>query len=339
MLFIAAQRDCVVLIDDIPIWIADKLLHMLRSFKLFLLPSLVLKESKDHNNHSAKGKKLKEEIENQITMCKDMIRAAREHRLLLTKEANSDASYDKIRLQSYVENIQASEKLKTHLAKLEEDLDHVEFIATSQLSADANGYRGLADWAQQALEAHEPFTVTIAQVSFFGAALIFGTIFSSGNRGNVNLMCYAFSLFNIGFIVSVFTKSLLNWAARCPRETWFTTPQHWNVLICFFNYSAAVVVAAAICLLNVTILQLQFSEATGGATARPAAIISLVFMGIAILIVLITFAMYLAVNGLGTLFDAPSSRRKPRRELEQYTLLYDKGDSVGLAPSCSVLTQ
>ena len=181
----------------------------------------------------------------------------------------------------------------------------------------------------------------LAQVSFFGAGITYGTIFRhvfpaffletsfitfitiSASRGNIDLMCYAFALFCCGFIIPVVSGACLGWASSRPPRTRFATPQTWNGILFFFKYMAMTFITVAICILTVTIFQLRFAVESGGGTqvyidARPAASMTFICVGIAALSVGIALISHFLVNGWKRVVDAILSRRESGPGLNDY---------------------
>lgn len=141
-------------------------------------------------------------------------------------------------------------------------------------------------------------------------------------------MCYAFALFSCGFIIPVVTALLLGWASRRPPGARFASPRKWKVLLCLFHYVTVIAVAAAICVLIVTIFQLRTTMEDGGAypdsppqfnlPVRPAAMIIIVCIGIVSLTSIVAFALHYTINGWKTLFDSLLDRRKKGPGLNEY---------------------
>lgn len=76
----------------------------------------------------------------------------------------------------------------------------------------------------------------------------------SGSRGNIGLMCWAFALFDIGFILALCVRSILLWCSRLPlRKKQFATTLPWEFVIQTALIIALASTTSAIALLNVTI--------------------------------------------------------------------------------------
>lgn len=140
-------------------------------------------------------------------------------------------------------------------------------------------------------------------------------------------MCYAFALFNFGFIVPVVTGTLASLASRRPRKTRFVPPRVWKRLFYAFNYTAVAAVAAAICLLSVTIYQLQFSQRNGDSplrfnfAPRPAAIVTFVILGGAFVIILFALILHHAGSGGEEGLNTLLSRKEKEPGLDEYMLI------------------
>lgn len=133
-------------------------------------------------------------------------------------------------------------------------------------------------------------------------------------------MCYAFALFNCGFIVPLVALALLKWASNCPRSTLFAAPQVWSFLLNFFIYISVGAVVSAICLLNVTIIFLRFGEGDGGApqdsqpqlnvSPAPAGNFALICAVVAIFATLFALALHYTANGWQSFVTAIVGRRR-----------------------------
>lgn len=196
------------------------------------------------------------------------------------------------------------------------------------------------------LEAHKDLIEALCQVSFVGAGLTYSTVFRyvcsqllpvqltkfpSASRGNIGLMCYAFALFNCGFIFPLVALALLKWAARCPRQTLFAAPQKWTFLLNFFIYISMGAVVSAICLLNVTIIYLHFERGGDGALQNsqpqfnvppaPAGSLALICAVVAIFATLSALVLHYTVNGWHLLVTTIVGRRRetqPEPHLDNY---------------------
>jgi len=211
-----------------------------------------------------------------------------------------------------IKSILDTQRLEGHIQALEREQDKLQYNANSQAAAEYTGYRGLVDWAKITLEIHEHLITSLTQVSFIGAGLTYGVIFSS-NRGNVGLMCYAFTLFNFGFIVPSASLALLKWASHRPETSAFASPLFWKVVLSLAIYTSITATACAICLLNVSIFELHFPLDKDGlpmnaplqlnVNPSPAAYLALIPTGVVIIVTFIILTCVFIVNGWGGLFS------------------------------------
>jgi hypothetical protein len=86
----------------------------------------------------------------------------------------------------------------------------------------------------------------------------------SASRGNIGLMCYAFALFDCGFIIPTVAIVLLKWASLRPKDTLFCSPHTWTLVLNIFAYASVAAVGSAICLLNMTLFLLTFPLDSSG---------------------------------------------------------------------------
>ena len=144
-------------------------------------------------------------------------------------------------------------------------------------------------------------------------------------------MCYAFALFNCGFIIPLVTLALLKWASHTPRETLFASPQVWTTLLNLFVYLSVAAVVGAICLLNVTIIVLHFprddqgnlqdSPAQFNVAPRPSGTFALMCAVVTIGMTVFALGLHYTANGWDTLFKAVIGHRieEPGHRLKEYT--------------------
>ena len=139
-------------------------------------------------------------------------------------------------------------------------------------------------------------------------------------------MCYAFALFCCGFIIPVVSGVCLGWASSRPPKTRFATPQIWNGVIYLFKYTATTFITVAICILSVAIFQLRFASEGSGANpysppyidVRPAAGMTFICVGMAVMTVVIAFILHTLVNGWKRVVDSILSRRERGPGINDY---------------------
>lgn len=83
----------------------------------------------------------------------------------------------------------------------------------------------------------------------------------SATRGNIGLMCWAFGLFDIGFIITLLIRSILMWCSRPPLpKRPFASVLYWELVIHCALIMAFASTTVAIFLLNMTIWQLKYPQ-------------------------------------------------------------------------------
>ncbi|KIK35725.1 hypothetical protein CY34DRAFT_561181 [Suillus luteus UH-Slu-Lm8-n1] len=202
---------------------------------------------------------------------------------------------------------------------LEKDVEDIKFYSHTQAVANRTGYRGFADWAEKTSRTHEHLLLTLGQVAFVGASLTYGAIFGS-SRGNIGLMCYAFALFDCGFIVPTVALALLKWASQQPKDAVFASPQVWTLLLNIFLYGSVAAIGTAICLLNISLLLLHFSVGQNGQLAdaklqfniepTPAGTLALGCFGLAAVIVVVSGLSHYLANGWDAMIKDFFGRRE-----------------------------
>ncbi|KAL6302081.1 hypothetical protein BKA93DRAFT_737626 [Sparassis latifolia] len=275
--------------------------HRVECLEEVLLPSLRIKRSPQHQEYVEEGQRMVQEIKEEIVHCRELLEA------------------------------------------LQRDYDELTFLARTQAAADCTGYHGLTEWArashrtpvrsyslltstlrllQKSLDIHRHLMNALCQISFVGAGLTYTTIFSA-TRGNLGLMCYSWGLFNCGFIIPLSGLSLLKWASTRSRETLFASPQVWSLLLSIFIYLSVIAVAAALCLLNVSIIVLHYSwtaDSTPQFNVQPVPAGAFALMCTAITCVLTIFAFFLhySVNGWHNLFGALLGRQNEEARSQRF---------------------
>ncbi|KAF9234371.1 hypothetical protein BU15DRAFT_79053 [Melanogaster broomeanus] len=292
--------------------------------KEILLPSAIIRDSAEHRRYIQIGDEILKEIKEEIDSCKVMLSGIRRERLEIQRR--TPLSVDK-----YLQSLSQSQRLQDHLKVLEKNAEEISFYSRTQAAFDHTGYHGFADWAEKTSKTHEHILVTVGQVAFIGASLTYGAIFSS-TRGNLGLMCYAFALFNCGFIVPTVALLLLKWASLRPKEALFSSPHLWTPVLNVFVYGSVAAVGAAICLLNVSLCVLHFSAGPDGQITDaklefgiappPAGSIALVCLAVALVVALVAGLFHYLANGWKLLVgDFVGNRRSQGHGLVDYVLV------------------
>ncbi|KAG2113985.1 hypothetical protein BD769DRAFT_1673551 [Suillus cothurnatus] len=273
--------------------------HRLR---LAVFPSAAIRESQDHYAFVQQGQDHIDKIQEEIDFCKAMLCQVRKERYSIqTQELEIQR-----KVEVYLQTVSRSQSLQAHLKTLEKDVEDITFYSRTQAVADRTGYRGFADWAEQTSRTHEHILSTLGKVAFLGASLTYGAIFGS-RRGNIGLMCYAFALFDCGFIVPTVALALLKWASQQPKDAVFASPQVWTLLLNIFLYGSAAAIGTAICLLNISLLVLYFPVGQNGQLTdaelqfnvepTPAGTLALGCFGLAAVVVVVSGLLYFLANG------------------------------------------
>lgn len=289
--------------------------HTRHCLKLAVFPSAAIRESDDHRTFVQQGKDRIKEIQEEIDFCKAMLSQVRKERYdIQTQELEIPA-----KVEPYLQKVSQSQSLQAHLKMLEKDVEDIKFYSHTQAVANRTGYRGFADWAEKTSRTHEHLLLTLGQVAFVGAGLTYGAIFGA-SRGNIGLMCYAFALFDCGFIVPTVALALLKWASQQPKKAVFASPQVWTLLLNIFLYGSAAAIGTAICLLNISLLLLHFSVGQNGQLAdaklqfnvepTPAGTLALGCFGLAAVIVVVSGLSHYLANGWDAMIKDFFGRRE-----------------------------
>ncbi|KAK7450097.1 hypothetical protein VKT23_012979 [Stygiomarasmius scandens] len=166
-------------------------------------------------------------------------------------------------VDEYCESIKRSKILRTHLEEVEHDLENYAFLVKTQAVSELTFFRGLRSWAQALLQLTDGLSNALITISTLGAGLVYSTVFGA-TKGDVQLMCYVFPFFSLGFMVPVIIQIGLRWAAGLQKEVKFASQQIWTVVIAIFLFISSVAVMSAITILNLTIFFLDPNANTIG---------------------------------------------------------------------------
>jgi len=237
-------------------------------------------------------------------------------------------------MEKYEARSQTAQKLKSDVEAAQKEWEWVREVAKTETCAQATSYRGIADWASDAYESYSNLINAISGVSFVGAGLTYSSIFGA-NRGSIGLMCWAFSLFIVGLAILITVQSLLVWCSRLGNYP-FSTPKLWEFFLGVGVYGACAAVIAAIVLLVVTVLDLEFNVGDGGSTysnpnASPwdahlifnvspkySAIVAFAFIGAGVIVAILVFVLFSTANTVKLLLWRRSIERsrQPRVTLD-----------------------
>lgn len=283
--------------------------------KLAVFPSAAIRESDDHVAFVQQGENRTQEIKEEIDFCKAMLCQVRMERYKIQTQ-KLEIPY---KVEAYLQKVSQSQSLQAHLKTLEKDVEDITFYSRTQAVANRTGYRGFADWAEKTSRTHEHLLLTLGQVAFVGASLTYGAIFGAA-RGNIGLMCYAFALFDCGFIVPTVALALLRWASQQPKDAVFASPQIWTLLLNIFLYGSVAAIGAAICLLNISLLILHFPVGQNGQLTdaklqfdvepTPAGTFALGCFGLAAVVVVVSGLCHYLANGWDAMIKDFFGRRE-----------------------------
>ncbi|KAF8315946.1 hypothetical protein DL93DRAFT_822626 [Clavulina sp. PMI_390] len=242
---------------------------------------------------------------------------------LVASEIDDDEGFDRA-FNKFEARQKAAGSAKQALRDAQELVIHAKQVVKTQGSAAATGYLGIADWAQDAYDSYDNLMTAITGVSFVGAGLTYGAIFSA-TRGSIGLMAWAFSLFIVGLAIVIPVQALLRWCSRLDNYP-FSTPRVWELFLAVGVYGASASAFAAISLLVVTVLSLHFnvtSEPYNNSNAAnwdahlefdvspgPSAKFAFAFIGLGILGVVLVFAFFAGANGMNVFLWRRSMMRK-----------------------------
>jgi len=214
--------------------------------------------------------------------------------------------------REYSETVKTYQTLRNHLQHIDNQLEDVMDKFRTSACHEKSGYYGLADWAQNALKAYGDLCNGIGGASIFGAGITYTTIFS-GSRGNIGLMCWAFALFDIGFILTLLVRSILTWFSGLPLPgKQFATTLFWEFAIQTTLILALASTTIAIFLLNLTAYLIVYPGGGGQGNPawnippKPSAIMSIVALAGAVS----TVAICLLLSWWSNNFKSPERRLK-----------------------------
>ncbi|KAF9512842.1 hypothetical protein BS47DRAFT_1362877 [Hydnum rufescens UP504] len=105
--------------------------------------------------------------------------------------------------------------VKGCLTELEAELNNIEEIVATEECFQRTGYKGIADWANDAWNANQNFINTMVAICMLGVGITYSSIYSA-TRGDIGYMCWSFSLFMSGLALSTMTQLVLLWTTQLP---------------------------------------------------------------------------------------------------------------------------
>jgi hypothetical protein len=114
--------------------------------------------------------------------------------------------------------------------------------------------------------------------------------------------------------------ALLKWASQRPKNTVFASPQFWTLLLNVSLYGSVAAISIAICLLNISLLNLHFSIGQNGQLSNatvelnfdptPAGTLALGCFGLAALVIVVSGLSYYVANGCDAMIKDFVGRRE-----------------------------
>jgi hypothetical protein len=112
-------------------------------------------------------------------------------------------------------------------------------------------------------------------------------------------MCWAFALFDIGFVIATLVRSILTWCAHLPTpRKQFATAFYWDLVIHVALFLAFASTTCAIFLLNMTVLRLPYPRPRGDQeeaelrlSPAPGAILAMSVLGASMFTIMVVLAL------------------------------------------------
>jgi len=217
----------------------------------------------------------------------------------------------------------ACRKVKAYLDDVKIEIEEIREVARTQGCMEKTGYKGIADWANDAWSAYDNLINAITTVCGLGAGLTYTSIFSA-SRGDIGWMSWAFSLFVVGLVVATTVQALLVWCTRLKNYP-FSTPVVWEFMLGVGVYGAVGSVIAAICFLMVSVVQLDGPDSPVAFSGSPAppSIIAFSTLGIGLGAALVVFSLFAMANGFKLLLwrrsvDRINSKKKLLKDFADF---------------------
>ncbi|KIJ68135.1 hypothetical protein HYDPIDRAFT_37698 [Hydnomerulius pinastri MD-312] len=223
---------------------------------------------KKHDQYTEEGKaaksRLSDERKQAITALKELTISQGKLCEHSVRYKHNDSDLAPETIAQYVGRLKLLEKLRARLDKLDQQLNDVDAMFGRSAYRDGSGFYGVTDYSQWALLKYGPLCDALGAASVFGAGITYTTIFSAP-RGTIGLMCWSFSLFNVGFVITTLIQSLLRCTSNLPLPTKakvikiYWLPAFYEVLLHLVLLLAFACVTGAVMLLSVTVLHLPWS--------------------------------------------------------------------------------
>ncbi|KAF8317864.1 hypothetical protein DL93DRAFT_468629 [Clavulina sp. PMI_390] len=223
--------------------------------------------------------------------------------------------------------------LHVQLQDAEELVKRAKELVRTRGRALATGYLGIADWAQDSYDSYEHLMTAITGVSFVGAGVTYGSIFSA-MRGNIGLMAWAFSLFIVALALIIPAQIFLRWCSRLDNYP-FSNPRMWDMVVAICIYGASAATFTAISLLVATVQDLHFNvsaipynnpnaanwDAPLDFNVDPSTGASFAFsiIGLGIIWVLLIFALFAAANRVNVLLWRRDTMEDLEKQIRGFT--------------------
>ncbi|KAF8327878.1 uncharacterized protein EI90DRAFT_3066164 [Cantharellus anzutake] len=119
--------------------------------------------------------------------------------------------------------------LKKQIKVLQGEILEIRDIVRSQTNGKTTGYKGISDWAKDALDDYSENIRILSALSILGAGISYTSIVSA-LRGNISYMCISFVLFLGCLMVATTLQVVLVWCSRQGNYP-FPNPTFWYTIV------------------------------------------------------------------------------------------------------------
>ncbi|KAF8329468.1 uncharacterized protein EI90DRAFT_1401894 [Cantharellus anzutake] len=145
--------------------------------------------------------------------------------------------------------------LGEQIGALKAEISEIREIARTQTSEQITGYKGVSDWAKDALDTYMDTITAVSAVSVLGAGLSYTSIVSA-SRGNISYMFCSFALFMICLVIATSVQVILTWYSHRANYP-LRNPRLWEISLVVAVYGAGMSMTVAIIFLLVTVQSLD----------------------------------------------------------------------------------
>ncbi|KAF8323473.1 uncharacterized protein EI90DRAFT_2379709 [Cantharellus anzutake] len=200
--------------------------------------------------------------------------------------------------------------LKEEIRASKDEISEIRDIARTQTNKQMTGYKGISDWAKDALDAHNESIRALSAVSVLGAGLSYTSIVSA-TRGNISYMCCSFVLFMICLMFATAVQVVLTWCSHRANYP-FPNPHLWEIIVAIGVYGAGASMAVAIIFLLVSVQLLSPNPSAPPVVTfspKASAYVTYALLGSIFIIVLLAFSTFASANGFKFLIWRRSEER------------------------------